>query len=1608
MNKKRYKKKKSTTSKLFVVMMCFVLLFGSIIPAGAYETEAETPKETDLITITFRVDDSDYTQDPGSGETHLASEAAIEGGDLTYTSWAGRYKVTGTGVVCSYTIPVGTSLSQNGYSIPNLTVENIGNSNTYSYVSGHSWVTEKKTVSSADTIFVENTTLHLSLYKDSEYYNLDFVCCEEDNSSISYYMNKSVTFKLGESVSAEYIPDYDLVTTKFKSSVHDVNTFEGWQLKETDTGKLVDFSAGMPITEEYTDTANYGNAVKVYAVWESSTEDAYYDVIFHDIQPDGTESDITVDLSVQEGLSLSEAIEQADGELEDGTLLSDCIWYTVGEDETKTVVDPDTTEVTGNMELYTYSYQMILMMQSQIPGTYALSRSLVDVETVADGTITMIITAREGEPLSTSDFVIGEVDYSTYVWTYEDSNGDSHVLDIQSLIENGVTENITAVSDGSLVMPGMTAVPGHKINFYIFIDEQRVLLESRTLTSYTKEGDSINRNYLSAATLESIYGEYGFEASQLSADTRYFPHTKSEANSSGTIWTDAPVVEVDGRYYSPITTNKADADVYYLPKQTLGVGSGSWTNYQKTETFYSVKVRDLGNKVYTAATLPETTYTPTGGEVSMTVLNADGVKWRCVGKDGITTVNGTDGKGTTTFTINNISQPYVISTALAEGEKQISYDIKLTVTPSDSEYDTPTIEGGSTYDTIASGDAYTLLAPSRTSYFYKSGKYLGEATFTGWAVNGDTNNLVKPGNSLDLTQYDAEIVTLTAQWTTKLGGTSNKTGSMVNFFVSLGAMPEGTTDWTGSTSDAEFTDSVYTVDCGVKASAAVEQNLYQKEVTTPYSTQYFVLGDTSGSDLNDYHTTITSKLSEGYTLQGKDGENHTYHATFPTDEVVLQNIRKMVSNGTNITINGHEIAVDELTTENFTIKWYVFKYDTTDGWHIDGILVSKTGEMLVTKTFAGDTDSINEVKNNGYSINVVGGSAHTGGTLSLNDASHDASTNTYTWAVPVDQYYDYAVSENNYILDASLTTTTAQYNISNSKNSTLNTGGWVNYSQAVTVTGQGYREEDTNRLTVAFLNTYTAPGTLILQKVDAVTGKRMSGVSFNIAKSDGTAFTMRDMGNSHYSADSSHSGNETTTITTDYSGQAYLWIGGGSYTLEEHVPTGYDDPGVIKVNLQGDEDNQYKVIAINSVSAANGEKFVGKDDQLELVVKNYSRTIDLSIEKIWADEDKKPVTIQLYRNGKALGSDYTVKLDGTIDSVEKTAWKCKVTGLPLYANGDLAQYSIREEGLGDFKYTQEYSDGYRYYDVTYSDMSYLDENGAVTTDMADVSIVVLSVTNRRSTGTLSINKVDQDGNALSGAEFWLYEVPADSEEATPSYSVSHDKDGHNVLENASYIQSATSDENGRVSFGNMSAGRYYLVEHAAPVGYENSNKLYMLVMTDDGTLMYCWEDSKWNQITGLSVSNTAQTEEVTITKQVTGNMGDRDKYFEFTVNCTEAMIEGTGYTLSEDGKTATFNLKDDGSITLQGVRKGATLIISEVNAGGYTTTIKVGDQPIANKNYTLPVNSNNKVLITVINDKDWIVDTGVLLDSLPYILILVVVILGAVLFLKNRKRRNDD
>ena len=140
--------------------------------------------------------------------------------------------------------------------------------------------------------------------------------------------------------------------------------------------------------------------------------------------------------------------------------------------------------------------------------------------------------------------------------------------------------------------------------------------------------------------------------------------------------------------------------------------------------------------------------------------------------------------------------------------------------------------------------------------------------------------------------------------------------------------------------------------------------------------------------------------------------------------------------------------------------------------------------------------------------------------------------------------------------------------------------------------------------------------------------------------------------------------------------------------------------------------------------------------------------------------------------------------------------------------------------------------------------------------------------------------------------------------------------------------------------------------------------------------------------------------ELTIEKTVSGNMYNTDDVFSFT--------------LAYDGKSETFTLKSGESKTFQ-VPVGAEVTVTEdlTNSNGYipsngsgttvTLTTVLGADGIFT--FTMP-EENGKLVIN--NDKTVTIDTGILLDTLPYILILGVVAVGAVLMIRKRKNRDDD
>ena len=104
-------------------------------------------------------------------------------------------------------------------------------------------------------------------------------------------------------------------------------------------------------------------------------------------------------------------------------------------------------------------------------------------------------------------------------------------------------------------------------------------------------------------------------------------------------------------------------------------------------------------------------------------------------------------------------------------------------------------------------------------------------------------------------------------------------------------------------------------------------------------------------------------------------------------------------------------------------------------------------------------------------------------------------------------------------------------------------------------------------------------------------------------------------------------------------------------------------------------------------------------------------------------------------------------------------------------------------------------------------------------------------------------------------------------------------------------------------------------------------------------------------------------------------------------------------------KTLTFELGDGETATIANVPIGATITLVEqfAKAKGYTVTINKLETDTV-ENYTVGVNPH----FEVVNTKNAQPDTGVLLDSLPYILIIAcVAAIGAFIVIRRRKNRED-
>ncbi|WP_290139024.1 SpaA isopeptide-forming pilin-related protein, partial [uncultured Dubosiella sp.] len=712
--------------------------------------------------------------------------------------------------------------------------------------------------------------------------------------------------------------------------------------------------------------------------------------------------------------------------------------------------------------------------------------------------------------------------------------------------------------------------------------------------------------------------------------------------------------------------------------------------------------------------------------------------------------------------------------------------------------------------------------------------------FGGWKIkNGQSSGeIISAGTNIDLNRYisrNNDQLQLEGVW-------EGEKDTTVRFYVNLVL---GTYDDYNSEKDvhdSNFMDGVYTT------SLKITKDLDQKEsqnitlynwdnrtknaVYLAYHTGNSKYSDKTVVDNAIRNLTTVTRLDLLENKKNTDSINvkHPQMAyfqlsSFPSDELIFERMRQLqddprTPDNKKIKENGKNVLSKEITAENFTIHWYVFKGSNDGNWHIDGTLVRREGQLTVTKTFAGNDEAIQKAKKY-FNITVSNQSnSNIQQTLKLGEAQDVDNTltgdqsntispvkvsedeNTYTWVVPVKAGKEYNVKENNYTTSMEEMNTVAQYAITNSgvtgENARLMYDGGN-----IVITGKNYSADIpySSYETVNFFNTYIPSNELLITKVGDF-GVGMEGIQFKISKSD-LETPLKIYQNSVTGVYSFHTEGESYTeveyLTTDRNG--FIRFSGlkteevaGTYILKEIVPEGYEPMPDIqlevdengKITLKGDYNN--KVVL----------------DEKNLMIRNTSQKIKLTVTKKWSGEVTltKDVTVRLVRNGQPVeGEEYEVKLDND------NSWTHTWTNLPSHRGGEVIQYGVLETWIGNTAYdpSADSTDGYEKYNVSYSDV------------IKDGDTYKAQVTNTYVDTGFIFHKTNDNGfNLLKGAEFKLYQ----DEQCTQDTG----------------LNQIASDEAGIIKFPTLALNQvYYMKEIKAPEGYKLSPTIYKVQRTVNGT-----------------------------------------------------------------------------------------------------------------------------------------------------------------------------
>ena len=301
---------------------------------------------------------------------------------------------------------------------------------------------------------------------------------------------------------------------------------------------------------------------------------------------------------------------------------------------------------------------------------------------------------------------------------------------------------------------------------------------------------------------------------------------------------------------------------------------------------------------------------------------------------------------------------------------------------------------------LIDGAEYMVQDLTDHYYYSKVNTRMGYHTeeFKGWRT--ETGELIKAGASVDLSKYDPDrnrYIDLEAVWAGDWMAPGDSTGlPSVKFSIwkntdtaedqiSLGAMlDENVSNYSPTVCGAimhaldENGNVIYSDELISPARGSIGKPNYGLYLTVPSlpknpQGKYMMISYAGSSIMESDAAVRQLASSEGYLGPPiRSGERIRWQLSrLPSDEEVLEFLR--LNRVEMIGENNQPIPFDQLTTDNFAVRWCHVKYQSGegDGWNINAKLTRKISYTTITKTFEGTQAVIDEAIRNGFNITLT-------------------------------------------------------------------------------------------------------------------------------------------------------------------------------------------------------------------------------------------------------------------------------------------------------------------------------------------------------------------------------------------------------------------------------------------------------------------------------------------------------------------------------------------------------------------------------------------------------------------------------------------------------------